>query len=333
MIRTSLVFPLSQCVSKRKKGAIVKNQVQLITYVDRLCGDLKRLRALMQGPLRGLFGGVHLLPFYHPIDGADAGFDPTDHTQVDPRLGDWNDVHALSEEVDVMADLIVNHTSAASPQFRDFSRNGTNSPFAGMFLTYERVFPVGAREEELLRIYRPRPGLPFTNALLDSGERCLLWTTLTPQQIDIDVEHPQGEAYLDAILRRFQAAGIGMIRLDAVGYAIKKRATSCFMIPETFRFIASLAAKARALGMEVLVKIHSHYSQQLEMMMKNPYALGFSAAIFLYVAVESAIYVWMPTLLAGYRAAGQPGWLLTQSQSSLFFVQREDLLAHGCSRG
>jgi fucose permease len=32
-------------------------------------------------------------------------------------------------------------------------------------------------------------------------------------------------------------------------------------------------------------------------MMKNPYALGFSLAIFLYVATECAIYVWMPTLL------------------------------------
>ncbi|MDT8067407.1 MAG: MFS transporter [Terriglobia bacterium] len=33
-------------------------------------------------------------------------------------------------------------------------------------------------------------------------------------------------------------------------------------------------------------------------MMKNPYALGFSGAIFLYVTVESAVYVWMPTFLA-----------------------------------
>lgn len=248
----------------RKKGAIVKNQVQLITYVDRLCGDLKRLKVMFQGPFRGLFGGVHLLPFFDPIDGADAGFDPADHTQVDPRLGDWNDVHTLSEEADVMADLIVNHISTASPQFKDFSRNGATSAFAGMFLTYDRVFPTGAREEELLRIYRPRPGLPFTNALLDSGERRLLWTTFTPQQVDIDVEHPQGQAYLQSILRSFHAAGIRMIRLDAVGYAIKKPGTSCFMIPETFRFIGSLASKAHALGMEVLVEIHSHYSQQLE---------------------------------------------------------------------
>lgn len=35
-------------------------------------------------------------------------------------------------------------------------------------------------------------------------------------------------------------------------------------------------------------------------MMKNPYALGFSLAIFLYVAAECAVYVWMPTYLDGY---------------------------------
>lgn len=49
-----------------------------------------------------------------------------------------------------------------------------------MFLTYDRVFPSGAREEELLRIYRPRPGLPFTNVTLKYGENRLLWTTFTP---------------------------------------------------------------------------------------------------------------------------------------------------------
>ncbi len=54
-------------------------------------------------------------------------------------------------------------------------------------------------------------------------------------------------------------------------------------------------------------------------MMKNPYALGFSAAIFLYVAVESAIYVWMPTLLAGYH--GSLIWMATYA-ISIFFVLR-----------
>jgi len=242
----------------------VKNRVQLITYADRLSPKISALRDLLNGPLRGAFGGVHLLPFFFPIDGADAGFDPIDHTQVDPRIGDWNDVRALAAEYEVVADLIVNHISSESPQFKDFSRKGSESPCAGMFLTYDRVFPSGASEADLLRIYRPRPGLPFTAATLESGERRLLWTTFTSKQIDIDVKHAEGEAYLRAILEQFRLAGIRMIRLDAVGYAIKKPGTSCFMIPETFDFIAALASQAHALGMEVLVEIHSHYLQQIQ---------------------------------------------------------------------
>ena len=242
----------------------MKNQVQLITYVDRLAKNLNGLNSLLHGPFAGLFGGVHLLPFFTPIDGSDAGFDPIDHTEIDERLGDWNDIRRLSEETDIMADLIVNHISSASPQFKDFSRAGSQSPFAAMFLTYDRVFPKGATEAELLRIYRPRPGLPFTSATLQTGERHLLWTTFTPQQIDIDVQHPEGERYLNAILHRFQSAGIRMIRLDAVGYAIKKAGSSCFMIPETFRFIGELASKACSLAMETLVEIHSYYRQQIE---------------------------------------------------------------------
>jgi sucrose phosphorylase len=243
----------------------VKNQVQLITYVDRLGGGgLADLHRLLQGPLHGLFGGVHLLPFYHAIDGADAGFDPIDHTLVDPRLGTWEDLHALSAEVPVMADLIVNHMSADSPQFRDFSARGDRSPHAGLFLTRERVFPHGATDAALRTIFRPRPGLPFTEMTLANGERRTLWTTFTPKQIDIDVDHPLGVAYLDSILDRFRAGGITMIRLDAAGYAVKRPGTSCFMIPETYGFIAGLAARARARGIEVLVEIHGHHRDQIE---------------------------------------------------------------------
>jgi sucrose phosphorylase len=243
----------------------VKNQVQLITYVDRLSGGgFGELNSLLRGPLAGVFGGVHLLPFFTPIDGADAGFDPTDHTQVDPRLGTWEDVRALGDTVEIVADLIVNHVSSSSPQFLDFSKNGPASKYAGMFLTFGRVFPQGASEAEILGIYRPRPTLPFTPVTLLSGERRMLWTTFNPQQVDIDVRHPQAEAYLNSILRKFQTAGIKMIRLDAVGYAIKKPGTSCFMIPETFDFITELTAKARALGIAVLVEVHSYYQKQVE---------------------------------------------------------------------
>lgn len=243
----------------------MKNQVQLIAYVDRLSGGgLAALKALLDGPLRGLFGGAHLLPFFTPIDGADAGFDPVDHTEIDPRLGDWDDLCRLGESVELVADIIVNHISRDSPQFLDFSQRGAKSPFARLFLTFDRVFPNGASEAELLAIYRPRPGLPFTAATLANGDRHLLWTTFSPQQVDIDVGGSAGRAYLDAVLDRMHRAKVKAIRLDAAGYAVKKPGTSCFMIPETFKFIAAFARQAKAFGIEVLVEIHAHHEQQIE---------------------------------------------------------------------
>jgi FHS family L-fucose permease-like MFS transporter len=54
-------------------------------------------------------------------------------------------------------------------------------------------------------------------------------------------------------------------------------------------------------------------------LVKDPYALGFSIAIFLYVAVECAIYVWMPTLISGYKGGIV---FLTTYALSIFFVLR-----------
>jgi sucrose phosphorylase len=243
----------------------VRNQVQLITYVDRLAGTFQDLRALLAGPLAGLFGGVHVLPFFDPIDGADAGFDPIDHREVDPRLGSWNDVEAIGAVAPVMADLIVNHVSARSPQFRDVLANGDGSPFAEMFLTMSRVFPDGATEDDLLTIYRPRPGVPFTPVTLGRDRtRRLVWTTFTPEQVDVDVHAPATRRYLWSILDRFAEHGVTMVRLDAVGYAVKTAGTSCFMTDDTFAFIDDLTAHARSRGLEVLVEIHSYWRKQIE---------------------------------------------------------------------
>jgi sucrose phosphorylase len=246
----------------------MKNQVQLITYVDRLGGGgvqaLQNLLTAPGAPLQGVFGSVHLLPFFYPIDGADAGFDPIDHNQVDPRLGDWSDVRRLTSSVDVMADVIVNHVSSDSPQFRDFLAHGSASKHADLFLTFDAVFPKGATESDLLALYRPRPGLPFTAITLANGQRKILWTTFTAQQVDINVQHAQGQAYLQGILKTFADNGIRMVRLDAVGYALKKAGASGFMMSETFAFIGEFAALAQALGIEVLVEIHSYYQRQIE---------------------------------------------------------------------
>ena len=55
------------------------------------------------------------------------------------------------------------------------------------------------------------------------------------------------------------------------------------------------------------------------LMMKDPYAMGFSLGAFLYVAVECAIYVWMPTLISGYD--GSAIFIATYALS-IFFILR-----------
>jgi len=58
---------------------------------------------------------------------------------------------------------------------------------------------------------------------------------------------------------------------------------------------------------------------QMLAVLRDPFALGFSLLIALYVATEVAIYVWMPTYLEGYT--GSKAWLATWALT-LFFVLR-----------
>ncbi len=237
---------------------------QLITYADRLAGDIGGILELVDGPLAGAFGGVHLLPFFVPIDGADAGFDPIDHTAVDPRVGTWSDVRALADRHEVIADLIVNHVSAQSAQFQDWLARGEASPFGALFVTPGHIFGDPANPADVALIHRPRPTSPFTDVLFGDGSVRTVWTTFTDQQIDIDVEHDVGWGYLIDILDRFQQSGISVVRLDAVGYAIKRAGTSCFMLPETFEFIDRLTAACHERSMRVLVEIHGHHLDQID---------------------------------------------------------------------
>ena len=234
----------------------------ILVYAERLGGSLEHIEKLLSSQLAD-FSGVHVLPFFHPYDGDDAGFDPIDHTIVDPRLGTWEDFQRIAATHELTADLIINHASNLSPEFLDWQEKGETSEYAGMFLTFDTVFPEGGTEETITSFYRPRPGLPFT-AYNVAGKRRLVWTSFMPSQVDIDVRHPAGEAYIDRVLDALQSGGVKVVRLDAVGYAIKTPGTDSFMTLETLEYVAELTEKIRARGMRVLVEVHAHYTQQLE---------------------------------------------------------------------
>lgn len=265
----------------------MQNKVQLITYADRLGGmNLSDLSAFLKEHFPGLFPAIHLLPFFYPIDGADAGYDPMDNRVVDARLGKWSDVHRMSHDFDLMADLIVNHISDQSKEFQDLIEKGSQSRHADLFLTKEKVYGPEASKSDLAKIFRPRPTPPFTQLVAKTGEHFNLWTTFSENQIDIDVNSLQAQEYLESVLQVFAENGVRSVRLDAVGYCVKKAGTSCFMLPETYQFIDKLVALAREKGLSVLTEIHSHYKIQIAISKHTDFVYDFALPPLLIYCIE-----------------------------------------------
>ncbi|MDP9901879.1 MFS transporter [Variovorax ginsengisoli] len=67
------------------------------------------------------------------------------------------------------------------------------------------------------------------------------------------------------------------------------------------------------------IAAHEASLRQCFALMRQPYVLGFALSLFMYVAVECAIYVWLPTLLLGYK--GPSTWLAAYALP-VFFALR-----------
>ena len=255
----------------------MNNTIQLITYVDRFGKkNISALHEFLRTELADTIDGIHLLPFFYPIDGADAGYDAKDNRIVDHRIGSWEDIKDLAHDFPPVVDLIINHISDKSDEFQDVLKKGSNSTFKDLFLTKEKVLGANASEEEIRKIYRPRPNQPFTQVSIGEGEVVDFWTTFSPQQLDIDVHSKAGAEYIESILQTFEDNGIKMIRLDAVGYAIKKKGTSCFMIPETYEFIEKIVKDAHRHNIQVLVEIHAHFETQQKIAQSADFVYDFA---------------------------------------------------------
>ncbi len=204
----------------------IQHLAQLISYPDSLGGDLRGLHQFLQRDLRGVFGGVHVLPPF-PSSG-DRGFAPTDYRRIEPAFGTWEDLAAIGAEFDLTVDLMVNHISRRSPEFQDFLAHGRASPFADLFITLEKVWPGGEpHPEDASRIFLRRPRPPFSSVTVaETGAVERIWTTFgktePSEQIDLDIRSPLTRRMIVDHLRFFRERNVRIVRLDAVGYVIKK---------------------------------------------------------------------------------------------------------------
>jgi sucrose 6(F)-phosphate phosphorylase len=238
---------------------------QLLTYPDSLGGDLASIRVLLDGPLHGLFSGVHVLPPFP--SSADRGFAPVTYREIDPRFGSWEDIAALATDHDVLLDLMVNHVSRQSEEFRDFAQHGRRSRWADLFITLDKVWPHGRPPaDDVARIFLRKPDHPFTTITIgDTGEQETIWTSFGSadwsEQVDLDLRAPATRALITDWLTFLAARGTSIVRLDAVGYVVKKAGTSCFMVePEIWEVLDWLSGVADGLGLTLLPEVHDVYA-------------------------------------------------------------------------
>ncbi|MCK6074189.1 sucrose phosphorylase [Paenibacillus silvae] len=249
---------------------MLKNQVQLITYPDSLGGNLSTLNQLLQAELSGLFtGGVHILPPF-PSSG-DRGFAPLTYLEIDPAFGTWDDIRSIGEHTDVLVDLMVNHISQQSPYFQDFLLKGRESEYADLFLTLDKVWEDGNPVQADIDQMFLRREVPYsTFEIKETGQEEKVWTTFgktTPsEQIDLDIRAAITQQLLQSFFENFKKNNVKMVRLDAVGYVIKKLGTSCFFVePDIYLFLDWVKALADELEIELLPEVHAHYSIQYKL--------------------------------------------------------------------
>ena len=111
--------------SARAQGPLTERDLVLITYGDQVTEagkpPLRTLAAFLGDRVADLFTFVHILPFFPST--SDDGFSVSDYTEVDPRLGDWDDVAALARRFGLMFDLVLNHCSQKNIAFKRFKRD------------------------------------------------------------------------------------------------------------------------------------------------------------------------------------------------------------------
>ena len=101
------------------------------------CGDIAGIAAKLRYIRRMGATVIWITPFYlTPF--LDEGYDVSDHLQVDPRFGKLNDIIAFIEQarelgMQVIIELLIQHTSDAHPWFQQARRN-PQSPYRDYYL-------------------------------------------------------------------------------------------------------------------------------------------------------------------------------------------------------
>ena len=155
---------------------------------------------------------IWLTPFY-PSPLHDGGYDVSDYTDVDPRLGTLADFDALVQsakdhDIRVIVDLVPNHCSSEHPLFKKALAAAPGSPERDLFIFRDGR---GADGEEPPNNWPSRFGGRAWTRVPDGQWYLHLFD---PSQPDWNWRDPRVRPMFEEILRFWLDRGIGGFRVD-----------------------------------------------------------------------------------------------------------------------
>ncbi len=180
-----------------------------------------------------------LLPFF-PSPLRDDGYDISNYTDVNPSYGTLADFKAFLEaahqrNMQVMIELVVNHTSDQHPWFQAARQAPPGSP--------EREMYVWSQTDQLYKDAR----IIFTdteksNWTWDEVAKSYYWHRFFSHQPDLNFDNPRVLEEVLKAMRFWLDMGVDALRMDAIPYLCERDGTSCENLPETHAVIKTIRA-------------------------------------------------------------------------------------------
>jgi maltose alpha-D-glucosyltransferase / alpha-amylase len=182
---------------------------------------------------------IWLLPFF-PSPLRDDGYDISNYTDVNPSYGTLDDFKAVLEAahqrgMQVMIELVVNHTSDQHPWFKAARLAPPASPEREMYVWSD----TDKRYKDARIIFTDTEKSNWT---WDETARAYYWHRFFSHQPDLNFDnHLVIEEVLKA-MRFWLEMGVDALRMDAIPYLCEREGTSCENLPETHAVVKVLRA-------------------------------------------------------------------------------------------
>ena len=170
-----------------EKNTTISNGVMLNAYPDSIGTNLSdTIKMLQKKDFKDVFSLFYVLPTFFNSD-LDRGFSIIDYN-INEELVSKDDLKALKElKIDLKFDIVLNHLSVASPQFKDLLKNGERSKFKDFFINWNEFWKgngkyndddiIVPKEEFLNKLFMRKSGLPILKVPFPDGSEKPYWNT------------------------------------------------------------------------------------------------------------------------------------------------------------